>query len=86
MINFPQHAAHGFVQPAIPAHGGGYRTTVPGVWLISAATWPAPRVGGPRADCVSAGSRSAFGDDLECRRRSAVCVAGPAAGPQCSRS
>jgi|HubBroStandDraft_3_1064219.scaffolds.fasta_scaffold88292_3 hypothetical protein len=46
MINFLQHPAVGFVQPAIPAHTGGYRTTVPGVWPIGAATWPAPRVSG----------------------------------------
>jgi phytoene dehydrogenase-like protein len=30
----------------IPAHGGGYRTAVPGVWMIGAATWPGPGVSG----------------------------------------
>jgi phytoene dehydrogenase-like protein len=36
----------GFTQRPIPAHRGGYRTAVPGVWLIGSATWPAPGVSG----------------------------------------
>jgi len=36
----------GLTQRPIPAHGGGYRTAVPGVWLIGAATWPAAAVSG----------------------------------------
>jgi phytoene dehydrogenase-like protein len=56
----------GFVQRPIPAHGGGYRTAVPGVWLIGAATWPAPGVSGASGRAAaraligaSAGSRTA---------------------------
>ena len=43
----------GFVQRPIPAHGGGYRTAVPGVWLIGAATWPAPGVSGASGRAVA---------------------------------
>jgi phytoene dehydrogenase-like protein len=38
--------AQGFVHRPIPAHAGGYRTVVPGVWQIGAATWPGPGVNG----------------------------------------
>jgi phytoene dehydrogenase-like protein len=35
-----------FTERPIPAHAGGYRTAVPGAWLIGAATWPAAGVSG----------------------------------------
>ena len=35
-----------FVHRPIPAHSGGYRTAVGGVWMIGAATWPGPGVSG----------------------------------------
>ncbi len=38
--------AQAFTQRPIPAHAGGYRTAVNGVWLIGAATWPGPAVSG----------------------------------------
>lgn len=37
----------------IPAQGGGYRTAVPGVWQIGAATWPGPGVGGASGRAVA---------------------------------
>jgi phytoene dehydrogenase-like protein len=43
----------GFVQRPIPAHGGGYRTAVPGVWMIGAATWPVPGVSGTSGRAVA---------------------------------
>ncbi len=43
----------GFTQRPIPAHRGGYRTAVPGVWLIGAATWPAPGVSGGSGRAVA---------------------------------
>jgi phytoene dehydrogenase-like protein len=43
----------GFIQRPIPAHGGGYRTAVPGVWLIGAATWPSPGVTGASGRAVA---------------------------------
>jgi phytoene dehydrogenase-like protein len=45
--------AQGFTQRPIPAHRGGYRTAVPGVWLIGAATWPAPGVSGGSGRAVA---------------------------------
>jgi phytoene dehydrogenase-like protein len=42
-----------FTQSPIPAHGGGYRTSVPGAWLIGAATWPAPGVNGSSGRAVA---------------------------------
>jgi phytoene dehydrogenase-like protein len=45
--------AQGFIQRPIPAHRGGYRTAVPGVWLIGAATWPAPGVSGGSGRAVA---------------------------------
>ncbi len=45
--------AQGFVQRPIPAHGGGYRTAVPGAWLIGAATWPGPGVSGGSGRAVA---------------------------------
>jgi phytoene dehydrogenase-like protein len=38
--------AQALTQRPIPAHAGGYRTAVPGAWLIGAATWPGAGVGG----------------------------------------
>jgi len=38
--------AQALTQRPIAAHSGGYRTAVPGVWLIGAATWPGPGVNG----------------------------------------
>lgn len=43
----------GFTQRPIPAHRGGYRTAVPGVWLIGAATWPAAGVSGSSGRAVA---------------------------------
>jgi phytoene dehydrogenase-like protein len=43
----------GLTQRPIPAHGGGYRTAVPGVWLIGAATWPSPGVSGASGRAVA---------------------------------
>jgi phytoene dehydrogenase-like protein len=43
----------GFTQRPIPAHRGGYRTAIPGVWLIGAATWPAPGVSGGSGRAVA---------------------------------
>jgi phytoene dehydrogenase-like protein len=54
-----------FTQRPIPAHRGGYRTAVPGVWLIGAATWPASGINGTsgraaaRALIAAARSRAA---------------------------
>jgi phytoene dehydrogenase-like protein len=45
--------AQAFTQRPIPAHGGGYRTAVPGVWLIGAATWPGPAVSGASGRAVA---------------------------------
>jgi phytoene dehydrogenase-like protein len=45
--------AQGFTQRPIPAHRGGYRTAVPGVWLIGAAAWPAPGVSGSSGRAVA---------------------------------
>lgn len=42
-----------FTQRPIPAHGGGYRTAVPGAWLIGAATWPAAGVSGSSGRAVA---------------------------------
>jgi phytoene dehydrogenase-like protein len=52
----------GFGQRPIPAHAGGYRTAVPGVWLIGAATWPAPGVSGASGRAVA---RALTGTDAE---------------------
>jgi phytoene dehydrogenase-like protein len=43
----------GFIQRPIPAHGGGYRTAVPGAWLIGAATWPGAGVSGASGRAVA---------------------------------
>jgi phytoene dehydrogenase-like protein len=43
----------GLIQRPIPAHGGGYRTAVPCVWLIGAATWPSPGVSGASGRAVA---------------------------------
>jgi phytoene dehydrogenase-like protein len=43
----------GLIQRPIPAHGGGYRTAVPCVWLIGAATWPSPAVNGASGRAVA---------------------------------
>lgn len=45
--------AQSFTQRPIPAHGGGYRTAVDGVWLIGAATWPGPGVSGASGRSVA---------------------------------
>jgi phytoene dehydrogenase-like protein len=45
--------AQAFAQRPIPAHAGGYRTAVPGVWLIGAATWPGPAVNGTSGRAVA---------------------------------
>ncbi|MYS24241.1 Phytoene dehydrogenase-related protein [Streptomyces sp. DvalAA-14] len=45
--------AQGLLQRPIPAHAGGYRTAVPGVWLIGAATWPGAGVGGVSGRAVA---------------------------------
>jgi phytoene dehydrogenase-like protein len=51
----------GFVQRPIPAHGGGYGTAVAGVWLIGAATWPAPGVSGASGRAVARALTSTSG-------------------------
>jgi phytoene dehydrogenase-like protein len=43
----------GFTQRPIPAHRGGHRTAVPALWLIGAATWPAPGVSGGSGRAVA---------------------------------
>jgi phytoene dehydrogenase-like protein len=45
--------AQGFLQRPIPAHGGGYRTAVPGLWELGAATWPGPGVSGASGRAVA---------------------------------
>ncbi|HUB40076.1 MAG TPA: NAD(P)/FAD-dependent oxidoreductase [Streptosporangiaceae bacterium] len=45
--------AQAFTQRPIPAHGGGHRTSVPGLWLIGAATWPGPGVSGASGRAVA---------------------------------
>jgi phytoene dehydrogenase-like protein len=42
-----------FTQRPIPAHAGGYRTVIPGAWLIGAATWPAAGVSGASGRAVA---------------------------------
>jgi phytoene dehydrogenase-like protein len=56
----------GFIQRPIPAHGGGYRTALPGLWQIGAATWPGSGVSGASGRAAAraligakAGSRAA---------------------------
>ena len=51
----------GLTQRPIPAHGGGYRTAVPGVWLIGAASWPSAAVSGASGRAVA---RTLTGQDL----------------------
>lgn len=41
------------IQRPIASHGGGYRTKVPGVWLIGAATWPGPGINGGSGRAVA---------------------------------
>jgi phytoene dehydrogenase-like protein len=45
--------AQAFTQRPLPAHAGGYRTAVPGAWLIGAATWPGPGVNGASGRAVA---------------------------------
>ncbi|MFD3525405.1 phytoene desaturase family protein [Streptomyces sp. NPDC058653] len=45
--------AQAFTQRPIAAHRGGYRSVVPGVWLIGAATWPGPGVNGASGRSVA---------------------------------
>jgi phytoene dehydrogenase-like protein len=45
--------AQGFTQRPIPAHRGGYATAVAGLYLIGAATWPGPGVGGMSGRAVA---------------------------------
>ncbi|MEU0501768.1 NAD(P)/FAD-dependent oxidoreductase [Nocardia sp. NPDC005998] len=42
-----------FTQRPIPAHRGGYATVVPDLYLIGAATWPGPGVGGTSGRAVA---------------------------------
>jgi phytoene dehydrogenase-like protein len=42
-----------FTQRPIPAHRGGYATDVPNLYLIGAATWPGPGVGGSSGRAVA---------------------------------
>jgi phytoene dehydrogenase-like protein len=42
-----------FTQRPIPAHRGGYATPVPDLYLIGAATWPGPGVGGTSGRAVA---------------------------------
>jgi phytoene dehydrogenase-like protein len=43
----------GFTQRPIPAHGGGYATVVPGLYLIGGSTWPGPGVSGTSGRSVA---------------------------------
>ncbi len=45
--------AQGFTQRPIAAHGGGYATAVPGLYLIGAASWPGPGVSGTSGRAVA---------------------------------
>jgi phytoene dehydrogenase-like protein len=45
--------AQALTERPIPAHAGGHRTAVPGVWLIGAATWPGPGVSGGSGRAVA---------------------------------
>lgn len=45
--------SQGFTQRPLTAHRGGYATAVPGVYLIGAATWPGPGVGGSSGRAVA---------------------------------
>jgi phytoene dehydrogenase-like protein len=45
--------AQALTQRPIAAHAGGYRTLVPGAWLIGAATWPGPGVSGASGRAVA---------------------------------
>ncbi|MFC0110443.1 phytoene desaturase family protein [Kibdelosporangium aridum] len=45
--------SQGFIQRPIPAHRGGYATTVPGLYLIGAATWPGASVSGASGRAVA---------------------------------
>jgi phytoene dehydrogenase-like protein len=42
-----------FTQRPIPAHRGGYATAVPDLYLIGAASWPGPGVGGSSGRAVA---------------------------------
>jgi phytoene dehydrogenase-like protein/dienelactone hydrolase len=42
-----------FTQRPIPAHSGGYATAVPDLYLIGAASWPGPGVGGTSGRAVA---------------------------------
>jgi phytoene dehydrogenase-like protein len=42
-----------FTQRPIPAHRGGYATVVPDLYLIGAASWPGPGVGGSSGRAVA---------------------------------
>lgn len=42
-----------FTQRPIPVHRGGYATAVPGLYLIGAATWPGPGIGGTSGRAVA---------------------------------
>jgi phytoene dehydrogenase-like protein len=42
-----------FTRRPIPAHRGGYATVVPDLYLIGAATWPGPGVGGSSGRAVA---------------------------------
>jgi phytoene dehydrogenase-like protein len=41
-----------FTQRPIPAHRGGYATVVPDLYLIGAASWPGPGIGGSSGRAV----------------------------------
>jgi phytoene dehydrogenase-like protein len=45
--------SQGFTQRPIPAHGGGYATVVPGLYLIGGSTWPGPGVSGTSGRTVA---------------------------------
>jgi len=42
-----------FTQRPIPAHRGGYATVIPDLYLIGAASWPGPGVGGSSGRAVA---------------------------------
>jgi phytoene dehydrogenase-like protein len=56
--------AQAMIQRPIPAHSGGYRTAVPSLWQIGAATWPGPGVSGSSGRAVA---RALIGTATESR-------------------
>ena len=60
--------AQALTERPIPAHAGGHRAVVPGVWLIGAATWPGPGVSGTSGRAVA---RAVIRDAIDSRATAA---------------